>query len=586
MRLREAPPVSTVVAAPHTTRLAPEATAMTFAQKAALKAGTNGLTHDGVTCYICQAMGHYASECPSTTTTGTTLVQHAFNFAQTLGAPGIDTNWILLDSQSTISVFKNPNMLRNIRKSDRVLRAITNGGFQDSVMVGDFPNLGEVWYNCDSIANILSLADVRKVCRVTMDSFDGPTINVHRLDSSIMQFHEHASGLYVYNTNSVTNNNIYDYTMLSTVADQKKLFTQREIHAADAARALYHQLGRPDEVEFESILRNNLIRNCPVTPADAKRALTIYGPDIAALKGKTTRCDASPRVPTFEAVPLPPPILEHHMDVTLCVDLFFVQGLVFLHTISRKIGFRTVSYITDRHTTKFHHELKAVLHLYKSRGFNICDIHCDNEFECIREEVRPIRLNVVPADSHVGEVERSIRTIKERLRACAHGLPFKRLPKLMIIHMTADVVRCLNQFPWKYGISETLSPSAIVTGAATPDYSAMRVEFGSYVQVFDDHDPINTPRARTLGAIALNPTGNFQGDYFFMSLSTGRKISCHNWTPLPITDTAIGRVEAIAFADEQPLLWSNGVMISSLMSPNTIGITFHPITRYQFSKPR
>ena len=85
---------------------------------------------------------------------------------------GIDPGWILLDSQSTISVFKNPAYLTNIRRSERTLRAITNGGHQDSNMVGDFPNLGEVWYNHNSIANILSLSDVRKVCRVTMDSDD------------------------------------------------------------------------------------------------------------------------------------------------------------------------------------------------------------------------------------------------------------------------------------------------------------------------------------------------------------------------------------------------------------------------------
>jgi hypothetical protein len=31
-------------------------------------------------------------------------------------------------------------------------------------MIGEFPNLGKVWYNHESIANILSLAEVRKVC--------------------------------------------------------------------------------------------------------------------------------------------------------------------------------------------------------------------------------------------------------------------------------------------------------------------------------------------------------------------------------------------------------------------------------------
>jgi hypothetical protein len=302
---------------------------MTFAQKAAMKPGKDGITHEGVKCYQCQATGHFAGDCPSGANTGTTLVQQAFVLAQAKMMPDIDPTWILLDSQSTISVFKNPNMLTNIRKSDRTLRAITNGGYQDSNMVGDFPNLGEVWYNCNSIANILSLADVRKVCRVTMDSGIASSINVHRLDGSVMTFYEHESGLYVYSTNDESNNTVSAYTIVSTVETQKKMFTPREIKAADEARELYRKLGRPDEAEFQAILRGNSLRNCPITPLDAKRALIIYGPDIATLKGKTTRSDPSQRVPTFEAVPLPPPIMEHHLNVTLCIDFFLYKVISF-----------------------------------------------------------------------------------------------------------------------------------------------------------------------------------------------------------------------------------------------------------------
>jgi hypothetical protein len=166
-----------------------------------------------------------------------------------------------------------------------------------------------------------------------------------------------------------------------------------------------------------------------------------------------------------------------------------------------------------------------------------------------------------PPDSHVGEIERSNRTLKERLRSCVHGLPFKRLPKIMIRHMLYDVVRSLNQFLWPYGISQSLSPAAIVTGARPPDFNKLTLEFGSYVQVFEDNKPTNTTKARSLGAIALNPTGNAQGDYYFMSLATGARISRHQWTALPLTDTAIARVEAIAQNERQPLIQANGLVV-------------------------
>ena len=84
--------------------------------------------------------------------------------------------------------------------------------------------------------------------------------------------------------------------MVNTVAEQKKQFSKRQVAEADEARALYRKVGRPDEAEFTSMLKNNWIRNCPVTPDAARRALIIYGPDVAVLKGKM-------RVPMPHPVP-------------------------------------------------------------------------------------------------------------------------------------------------------------------------------------------------------------------------------------------------------------------------------------------
>ena len=322
----------------------PEASAATFAQQgsgamsyqqrvAASVAGTDGVVHPGISCFGCSAgYGHNAEMCPgpsSATTTATTLTQYAFMLAQSSNT-GIDPDSILLDSQSTISVFRNPRMLTNIQRSEHTLRTITNGGYQDSNLVGDFANLGEVWFKKNSIANILSLADVCNVCRVTMDSGVERSMNVpHRLDRSIMKFVEHESGLYVYHPN-VTNPSVTGYSMLSTVAAQKKLFTPRQIQDADTARDLYRMIGRPSAAEFQTILRRGFIRNCPVTPTDAKRADIIYGPDIATIKGKSKRREAAARVPTFESVPIPPPVLAHYLNITLCLDLCVCAGPWFL----------------------------------------------------------------------------------------------------------------------------------------------------------------------------------------------------------------------------------------------------------------
>lgn len=128
---------------------APAASAVTFVQQAVVP-DTDGNTFSTVTCFQYSSLGHYADRCPSditsmtTSSTGTTLLQHTYVLAQSKES-GIDHEWILLDSQSTISVFKNKEILTNVRRSPHVLCAITNGGHQDSNMVGNFPNLGKVW---------------------------------------------------------------------------------------------------------------------------------------------------------------------------------------------------------------------------------------------------------------------------------------------------------------------------------------------------------------------------------------------------------------------------------------------------------
>ena len=344
-------------------------TGITFTQNGATVAGSDNVTHAQITCFNCNNKGHYASACP--TADGIQLLQardteqvngeitdnkqqeiFEFTFAHVNSHNRLIPNtWVLLDSQSTVSVFNNKSFLSSIRRSPKHLKVYTNGGTQTSTLIGDVRNFGPVWYNPNSLANILSLAEVRKRCRVTMDTAIEPAICVHRPNGSIMKFVEFTTGLYYYDTTKVQDNSsntmLSDYSFVLTVEGNKSRFHRREIEGADRARDLYRKIGRPSHKQFEQILRGNGIRNCPVTVDDARRALLIYGPDIAVLKGKSIKGHAQ-HVPTFSSIDIPSPILDDHHRVTLCMDFFYVQGIPFLHTISRKLKFRTVSQVPDR----------------------------------------------------------------------------------------------------------------------------------------------------------------------------------------------------------------------------------------------
>ena len=121
--------------------------------------------------------------------------------------------------------------------------------------------------------------------------------------------------------------------------------------------------------------------------------------------------------------------------------------------------------------------------------------------------------------------------------------------------MVRLAVTNLNILPAENGISKHLSPHTIITGKPGPDYNIIsKFEFGTYIQVHDEPSPTNTNTARTTGAIALNPTGNEQGAYYFMSLNTGERLNRRKWTELPMGNDVIAAVEARALREGQPLL--------------------------------
>ena len=65
------------------------------------------------------------------------------------------------------------------------------------------------------------------------------------------------------------------------------------------------------------------------------------------------------------------------------------------------------------------------------------------------------------------------------------------------------------------------------------------MEFGEYVKTHEEHD--NTIQSRTIGAIATRPSNNGGGCYF-ISLSTGHRINCRSWTPMPMPSEVVAQV--------------------------------------------
>ena len=82
------------------------------------------------------------------------------------------------------------------------------------------------------------------------------------------------------------------------------------------------------------------MNNCELTADDVNRAELIYGLSFPYLKRHMVR--RKPQIhDKIEKIPLPPTIAEHHRDIALAMDLFFVNENIFFHTKSYKIAFLT-----------------------------------------------------------------------------------------------------------------------------------------------------------------------------------------------------------------------------------------------------
>ena len=65
------------------------------------------------------------------------------------------------------------------------------------------------------------------------------------------------------------------------------------------------------------------------------------------------------------------------------------------------------------------------------------DVLADSQFECVQGALvdRGACLNIAATNDHVPEVERCIRTIKERVHSIYNSLTYKKMPTRLIAEM-------------------------------------------------------------------------------------------------------------------------------------------------------
>jgi hypothetical protein len=287
----------------------------------------------------------------------------------------------------------NPKLLKNIRKGEEPIIIHCNTGLTKTDLIRELGRM-TVHHNPRSIVNTLSLKSVVARHRVTYDSKDpGGVFQVHT-PNGVVEFKPSERGLHYLDMaehgdsvqhllvtatrdqededsedeeegNEDEESN--DLVVVNTVRKNFEGFTKHEIKMAQEARRLQGVIGNPTDREFTGMVHEKLIANCPVTVHDVQNAHQLFGPDLANLRGKTTR--SKPEHVRVDYVKIPWDFVEMHKYVTIVADVMFANGLPFLVTSLRGISLITIEFLPSRTAKCLASSIEQVVRIYDRAGF-------------------------------------------------------------------------------------------------------------------------------------------------------------------------------------------------------------------------
>ena len=356
----------------------------------------------------------------------------------------LPNNALILDSGANIHIINNPSFLSCIRSCIRQFINTTGlckeckltGQLCDALKPLPLPLNGYL-YQPNNIGNIISLSSLLSDShRITTDTaVENACYVQNKHDGTYVKYKLcPRTNLYTYVIKEGKENNV---VLHSTVEEESNKFSQKDQTRAKAVREMQQVLVSPSNYDLANTFENNVVQATLFTRRDVRIANIIYGCDVAALKGKSTKRQS--KMPNPDEVR---DVLEHivknYSKVSLYIDVMHINGIMFLKSVFKHIGLVQCICIRQKNCEKFLHAILLMIRVYCARGvFEVVSIGVDKAFDAVKSKIKNAPYNVslttCDADRHVELAKRTIRFVKERIRTVRLAIPYKIFVRRMTI---------------------------------------------------------------------------------------------------------------------------------------------------------
>ena len=487
----------------------------------------------------------------------------------------IRENVLLLDTGAGESILGNRNLFESVSRVNNPIRLKGVNNVEERLVCnqGGVTEFGVAYYSDQIRINVLSFGRVVDSCaNVKYMEGNDSFIVQPKANAEAYVFRRrpgrNSSNIYTCQLDGEASGVISAEVFVTTVQSQKNKYKVREVERAEVARNLIRNFSCTAS-KLIKLITNNKIRNLDVTPQDVARAVDIWGKDIFGMKGKTTRNIPVPYEREFDAVPK-----KIRQNQIVYIDLMFVNGTAYLLSMTSS-NLDAIERLGSTKSKDIFEKLKIMLDRIKALGAVIVAIRSDEESGVISNEMRQLMVNydqvidldISPGGEAVGKIEREIRTLRERARSIILQLPFV-CDVVLEEWLLRNRVNLLNWEPRDTTVSFD-APNEAVLGRTLDARIDLKYSFGEYVDFADGDTDHDLQHERTKGAVALMPTGNRDGGWYFLVIGSWRVVVRRDGIRRPMPDSAIAEInrhatpQQIAKANQGETLkmglWRDGI---------------------------